>query len=46
MHRQLLPNGCCSGDTCEPGNEQSKCGTGGEACNPCRRECRADRTCR
>ncbi|WP_240359606.1 hypothetical protein [Pyxidicoccus trucidator] len=40
------PNGCCSGDTCEPGNEESKCGTGGEACEKCRRECTAERTCR
>jgi hypothetical protein len=41
------PNGCCSGNTCEPGNEQSKCGKGGEACNECRKECRLpERVCR
>jgi hypothetical protein len=40
------PNGCCVGDTCEPGNEQSKCGTGGEVCQQCRKECSSQRVCR
>ncbi|HZI16446.1 MAG TPA: hypothetical protein VE153_39135 [Myxococcus sp.] len=40
------PNGCCVGDTCEPGNEQSKCGTGGEACQQCRKECTPQRVCK
>jgi hypothetical protein len=29
--------GCCSGSTCEPGTEQSKCGSGGVACRKCTR---------
>ncbi len=40
------PNGCCVGDTCEPGNEQSKCGRGGGACQQCRKECTAERVCK
>ncbi|MCP3136239.1 hypothetical protein [Pyxidicoccus xibeiensis] len=40
------PSGCCAGNTCEPGNEQSKCGTRGQACNQCRRSCEEDRTCK
>jgi len=40
------PNGCCSGDTCEPGNTQAKCGTGGEACQQCRKDCTSARVCR
>ncbi|MBZ4422946.1 hypothetical protein K8638_41565 [Myxococcus sp. RHST-1-4] len=40
------PDGCCVGSTCEPGNEQSKCGTAGQACQQCRRECTAERVCR
>ncbi|MFP2908040.1 hypothetical protein ACLESD_23920 [Pyxidicoccus sp. 3LFB2] len=41
------PNGCCVGDTCEPGNEKDKCGTGGAACQNCRGStCTAERVCR
>jgi hypothetical protein len=40
------PNGCCVGNTCEPGNEDSKCGTGGQACQQCRKECTAQRVCK
>ncbi|WP_257457524.1 hypothetical protein [Archangium lipolyticum] len=37
-------DGCCSGNTCEPGNTKDKCGKGGEACSKCK-SCNADRTC-
>ena len=41
-------NGCCAGDTCEPGNTKAKCGKGGEACEQCRnnKECNPGRVCR
>ncbi len=38
-------SGCCSGNTCEPGNTKDKCGKGGEACRKCNKNCTADRTC-
>ncbi|PTL80076.1 hypothetical protein DAT35_31265 [Vitiosangium sp. GDMCC 1.1324] len=39
-------SGCCSGNTCEAGNTQSRCGKGGEACVQCKKGCNADHTCR
>ncbi len=33
------PNGCCNGNTCEPGNETNRCGRGGAVCEKCRKEC-------
>jgi len=40
------PNGCCAGDTCEPGTEKSKCGKNGDACQQCSRSCNPGRVCR
>ena len=41
------PNGCCVGNTCEPGNEDSKCGRGGVACQDCRKDCKLpEQVCR
>jgi hypothetical protein len=37
--------GCCSGNTCEPGNTKDKCGKGGEVCRKCNKNCNADRAC-
>jgi hypothetical protein len=38
-------SGCCSNNTCEPGNTRDKCGKGGQACAKCNKNCNADRTC-
>lgn len=40
------PDGCCDGNVCRPGTEQAACGKGGGACEACRKECKADQTCR
>lgn len=37
--------GCCSGNTCEPGNTRDKCGKGGAACRECGKNCNAGREC-
>ncbi|NMO16033.1 hypothetical protein HPC49_01630 [Pyxidicoccus fallax] len=43
---ESCPNGCCDGNVCRAGNEQSRCGLGGQACEQCRRECTSQRTCK
>ncbi len=37
--------GCCDGNTCEPGHERTRCGVGGVACRSCSRVCRSDGSC-
>ncbi|HYH97773.1 hypothetical protein [Hyalangium sp.] len=37
--------GCCSGNTCEPGNTKDECGQGGAACVKCNRTCNASGSC-
>ncbi len=44
---ESCPNGCCDGNVCRPGTEDSKCGNAGQACQSCRKECKLpERVCR
>lgn len=38
-------SGCCSGNTCMPGNQRDQCGKDGTACLKCTKICNADGTC-
>ncbi|SEM33617.1 hypothetical protein SAMN05444354_11536 [Stigmatella aurantiaca] len=39
-------SGCCDGNTCVPGNQREKCGSGGQGCRSCGFfQCKAGGTC-
>lgn len=38
-------DGCCEGNTCQPGNDRRACGRGGLECRKCDKRCNADGSC-